>query len=107
MVCLNVAFTNSYAVAFFEELGTIRCGAIPMAILVQSVATPALARFGSQHLKEEFLQPTSNQNGRGTFLTPMKFEKVKKSSFILNSWQDTIYELKLKNKKLNYYFISI
>lgn len=49
----------SYAVAFAEELGTIRCGAIPMAIGVQSdMATPALARFGSQYLKKEFLEPT-------------------------------------------------
>jgi hypothetical protein len=56
---------------------------------------------GSQYLKKEFLEPTSNQNGKGTFLTPMKFEKVKKSSFILNSWQDTIYELKLKNEKFD------
>jgi hypothetical protein len=46
-VCLTVASVTSYAVAFAEELGTIRCGAIPMAIGVQSdMATPALARFG-------------------------------------------------------------
>lgn len=35
----------SYSVAVAEELGSIRCGGIPMAIGVQSdMATPALAR---------------------------------------------------------------
>ncbi|XP_023667589.1 probable acyl-CoA dehydrogenase 6 [Paramormyrops kingsleyae] len=49
----------SYSVAVAEELGNIRCGGIPMAIGVQSdMATPALARFGSAELKNEFLQPS-------------------------------------------------
>lgn len=49
----------SYAVAFAEELGGIKCGAIPMAIGVQTdMATPALARFGSQYVKEHFLRPS-------------------------------------------------
>ncbi|TNN72146.1 putative acyl-CoA dehydrogenase 6 [Liparis tanakae] len=49
----------SYNVAVSEELGNIRCGGIPMAIGVQSdMATPALARFGSAELKEEFLLPS-------------------------------------------------
>ncbi|XP_042362551.1 probable acyl-CoA dehydrogenase 6 [Plectropomus leopardus] len=49
----------SYSVAVSEELGNIRCGGIPMAIGVQTdMATPALARFGSDELKKEFLLPT-------------------------------------------------
>jgi len=48
----------SYAIAFTEELGRVRCGAIPMAIGVQTdMATPALARFGSDELRREFLAP--------------------------------------------------
>lgn len=48
-----------YSVATAEALGTINCGAIPMAIAVQTdMATPALARFGSDHLKKEFLAPS-------------------------------------------------
>ncbi|XP_071941825.1 probable acyl-CoA dehydrogenase 6 [Antedon mediterranea] len=54
---LGLDFTFSLAVAL--ELGKINCGGIPMAIGVQSdMATPALARFGSDELKEEFLRPT-------------------------------------------------
>jgi citronellyl-CoA dehydrogenase len=49
----------SYAVAFAEELGRIRCGALPMAIGVQTdMATPALARYGSDELRAEWLTPT-------------------------------------------------
>ena len=49
----------SYAIAFTEELGRVRCGGIPMAIGVQTdMATPALARFGSDELRREFLAPT-------------------------------------------------
>uniref|UniRef100_H2Y9V4 Acyl-CoA dehydrogenase 6 n=1 Tax=Ciona savignyi TaxID=51511 RepID=H2Y9V4_CIOSA len=49
----------SFSIAAAEELGTIRCGAIPMAIGVQTdMATPALARFGSHELKELFLEPS-------------------------------------------------
>jgi citronellyl-CoA dehydrogenase len=41
-----------------EELGAITCGAIPMAIGVQTdMATPALARFGSDDVRKEFLAP--------------------------------------------------
>jgi len=48
----------SYALMMAEELGTISCGAIPMAIGVQTdMATPALARFGSDELRKEFLAP--------------------------------------------------
>lgn len=49
----------SYSMAVAEELGNINCGAIPMAIGVQmGMAIPALNRFGSSKLKEEFLAPT-------------------------------------------------
>ena len=48
----------SYAVMMAEELGAIRCGGVPMAIGVQTdMATPALARFGSDALRREFLAP--------------------------------------------------
>jgi citronellyl-CoA dehydrogenase len=48
----------SYGVMMAEELGHIRCGAVPMAIGVQTdMCTPALARFGSDALRQEFLAP--------------------------------------------------
>ncbi len=48
----------SYAVMMAEELGAIKCGGVPMAIGVQTdMATPALARFGSDELRREFLAP--------------------------------------------------
>jgi citronellyl-CoA dehydrogenase len=49
----------SYALVFAEELGRIKCGGIPMAIGVHTeMATPALARFGSDELCREFLAPS-------------------------------------------------
>jgi citronellyl-CoA dehydrogenase len=49
----------SYALVMAEELGTIHCGGVPMAIGVQTdMATPALARFGSDEVKREFLAPS-------------------------------------------------
>lgn len=49
----------SYSLVFAEELGAVTCGAVPMAIGVQSdMATPALARFGTEELCQEFLAPT-------------------------------------------------
>jgi len=48
----------SYQMVVTEELGTCRCGAIPMALGVQTdMATPALARWGSDELRREFLAP--------------------------------------------------
>jgi citronellyl-CoA dehydrogenase len=48
----------SYAVAMAEALGHIECGGVPMAIGVQTdMCTPALARFGSDELRREFLAP--------------------------------------------------
>lgn len=48
----------SYQVSFAEALGHCTCGGIPMAIGVQTdMATPALARAGSDYLKETYLAP--------------------------------------------------
>ena len=48
----------SYSLAMAETLGHISCGGVPMAIGVQTdMATPALARFGSDALREQFLVP--------------------------------------------------
>ena len=48
----------SYAMVMAEELGHINCGSVPMAIGVQTdMATPALARYGSDELRKEFLAP--------------------------------------------------
>jgi citronellyl-CoA dehydrogenase len=48
----------SYSVVMAEALGNTRCGGVPMAIGVQTdMATPALARFGSDALRHEFLAP--------------------------------------------------
>jgi citronellyl-CoA dehydrogenase len=48
----------SYAMAMAETLGHIDCGGVPMAIGVQTdMATPALARFGSDELRRDFLAP--------------------------------------------------
>jgi citronellyl-CoA dehydrogenase len=49
----------SYALVVAETLGHIRCGGVPMAIGVQTdMATPALARFGSPEVCEQFLRPS-------------------------------------------------
>jgi citronellyl-CoA dehydrogenase len=49
----------SYAMVMAEELGHINCGSVPMAVGVQTdMATPALARFGSDELRKEFLVPS-------------------------------------------------
>src|SRR6202166_5207337 len=49
----------SYALMMAEELGAIRCGGVPMAIGLQTdMATPALARFGSDEVRKEFLAPS-------------------------------------------------
>ncbi len=49
----------SYGAVVAETLGHISCGAVPMAIGVQTdMATPALARFGTDAAKEDFLRPS-------------------------------------------------
>jgi citronellyl-CoA dehydrogenase len=52
------ALDHSFALVFAEELGRSHCAGVPMAIGVQvDMCTPALARFGSDELKREFLAP--------------------------------------------------
>ncbi len=49
----------SYSMVMAEALGQCNCGGVPMAIGVHTdMATPALARFGSDALRHEFLTPT-------------------------------------------------
>ncbi len=49
----------SYAMICSESLGHVNGGSVPMAVGVQiSMATPALARFGSDELRREFLAPS-------------------------------------------------
>jgi citronellyl-CoA dehydrogenase len=48
----------TYEFAFAEELGHIKCGGVSMAIGVQTdMATPALAKHGSDALRREWLAP--------------------------------------------------
>ena len=48
----------TYALAFAETLGEIACCGVPLSIGVQTdMATPALARYGSDELCEQFLRP--------------------------------------------------
>ena len=48
----------SYNVAFLEELSNINAGGVQTAIAVQAdMAIPALARFGSDELKRNYLAP--------------------------------------------------
>lgn len=48
----------SFEMAFLEELGGAHCGGVPLSIAVQtSMATPALANFASDALREQFLAP--------------------------------------------------
>jgi citronellyl-CoA dehydrogenase len=48
----------SYSMVMAEALGECTCGGIPMAIGVQTdMCTPALARFGSEELKRNYLAP--------------------------------------------------
>ncbi len=49
----------SYSAVMAEELGRISCGGVPMAIGVQTdMATPALAKHGSDEVRSEFLAPS-------------------------------------------------
>ncbi len=49
----------SYSMVMAEALGQANCGGVPMAIGVHTdMATPALARFGSDELRKEWLVPT-------------------------------------------------
>ena len=49
---------HSFTLVYGEEMGRCNTGGVAMAISVQTdMATPALARFGSDDLKERFLRP--------------------------------------------------
>ena len=49
----------SYSMVMAEALGSCACGGVPMAIGVHTdMCTPALARFGSDELKRNFLAPS-------------------------------------------------
>ena len=49
----------SFGLVFAETVGTIHCGGLPMAIGVQTdMATPALARFGNDEVRRNFLAPS-------------------------------------------------
>jgi citronellyl-CoA dehydrogenase len=62
----GMALDYSYSVAMAETLGHCDCGAIPMAVGVQTdMATPALARFGSDELRREFLAPAISGDAVG------------------------------------------
>lgn len=48
----------SYSMVATEEMGSANHGSVPLALAVQTdMATPALARFGSDELREQFLTP--------------------------------------------------
>lgn len=48
----------SYSMVMAEELGAADCGGVPMAIGVQTdMSTPAINRFGTDHVKRNFLAP--------------------------------------------------
>lgn len=48
----------SYSMVMAEELGLCECGGVPMAIGVQTdMCTPAMNRFGSDEIKQDFLAP--------------------------------------------------
>jgi len=50
---------HTFTLVLGEELGRADCAGVPMAIAVQAnMATPALARFGTDELKRRFLAPT-------------------------------------------------
>lgn len=86
----------TYSVALAEELGNINCGGVPMAIGVQTdMSTPALAKFGSDKLKREFLAPSISGDfvscigvsevGGGSDVASVKTTAVKKDGdYIIN-----------------------
>ena len=48
----------SYGMVMSEEMGTVHCGGVPLAVGVQTdMATPALARFGSDQWRRDYPAP--------------------------------------------------
>ena len=59
---------HSYSLIAGEEMGRISCGGVPMAMAVQmSMATPALARYGSPELKETLSDAGHPGRGRDLY----------------------------------------
>ncbi|MCR9136523.1 MAG: acyl-CoA dehydrogenase family protein [Alphaproteobacteria bacterium] len=57
--CGGLGLDFSYSMVMAEELGSVTCGGVPMAIGVQTdMCTPALNRFGSEEMKREWLAPS-------------------------------------------------
>lgn len=53
---LNLDFW--YTVIWMEELGRIEAGGVPMSVTVQTeISTPAIAKYGTPKLKQQYLQP--------------------------------------------------
>lgn len=47
-----------YTVIWMEELGAVEAGGIPMSVTVQTeISTPAIAKYGSHELKQQYLRP--------------------------------------------------
>lgn len=58
-----------YQLAFLEACGHIRSGGVAMGLGVQTdCATPALARFGNDRLKREYLAPALAGNSTKAFI---------------------------------------
>lgn len=86
----------SYEMIAAEEFGGIRCGGIPMAIGVQTnMATPALARFGSDYVRNTYLAPAIagemvacigvSEPGAGSDVAAIKTTAVKEGDdYIIN-----------------------
>ena len=54
----GMAADHTFTLIAGEEMGRISCGGVPMAMAVQmSMATPALAAYGTPELKEAYLAP--------------------------------------------------
>lgn len=72
----------SYNLAAAEEFGRAHCGGVPLAIGVQTdMATPALARFGSEELCKEFLVPAI----KGEMVTSIAVSEVGAGSDVANT----------------------
>ncbi|MCP3676009.1 MAG: acyl-CoA dehydrogenase, partial [Gammaproteobacteria bacterium] len=86
----------SYQIVFAEEMGGAHCGGVPMGVGVQTdMATPALARFGSDELRQEFLVPAISgdmvaaigvsEPGAGSDVASIKTKAVKNGDdYIIN-----------------------
>lgn len=47
-----------YTIIWMEELGGVEAGGIPMSVTVQTeISTPAIAKYGSHELKQQYLRP--------------------------------------------------